>query len=93
MTNTLILLNYLDVEEEEEEASSVTFESLGLIPQLIEACKEMGYKKPTKIQRESIPWALKGRDIIGLAQTGSGKTASFALPVLQSLMANPGTQL
>ena len=63
--------------------------SLGLIPQLCEACNFMKFKNPTKIQRESIPWALKGRDIIGLAQTGSGKTASFALPILQALMANP----
>jgi ATP-dependent RNA helicase DDX47/RRP3 len=49
----------------------------------------MGYKKPTKIQLEAIPWALKGRDIIGLAQTGSGKTAAFALPILHNLFQNP----
>jgi len=79
------------LEEDFENTENVTFESLGLIPQLSEACKVLGYKKPTKIQREAIPWALKGRDIIGLAQTGSGKTASFALPVLQALMANPSS--
>ncbi len=71
----------------------VTFESLGLIEPLCEACKRMGFKHPTKIQKEAIPWALQGRDIIGLAQTGSGKTAAFALPVLQALMKDPGIHI
>lgn len=78
-----------DAEQSIKEDNGVTFETLGLIPQLVQACEEMGYKKPSHIQRESIPWALKGRDIIGLAQTGSGKTAAFALPILQDLMKNP----
>lgn len=46
----------------------------------------MGYVHPTMIQKEALPYALKGRDIIGLAQTGSGKTAAFALPILQDLL-------
>ncbi|KAJ3313480.1 ribosomal RNA processing protein [Boothiomyces sp. JEL0838] len=66
-----------------------TFESLGLIPELVSACHTLGYKNPTSIQVASIPVALEGRDIIGLAQTGSGKTASFALPILQKLFQNP----
>ena len=49
----------------------------------------MGFKKPSAIQREAIPWALGGRDIIGLAETGSGKTAAFGLPILHSLLAKP----
>lgn len=49
----------------------------------------MKWKSPSKIQRESIPIALQGKDIIGLAETGSGKTAAFALPILQALLENP----
>lgn len=60
-----------------------TFKDLGLIDQLVEACEQLGYKKPTPIQAQSIPTALQGRDIIGLAETGSGKTAAFVLPILQ----------
>ena len=58
-------------------------------PSLCEACDKIGFKNPTAIQEQSIPSALQGRDIIGLAQTGSGKTAAFALPILHRLMADP----
>ncbi|PRP75082.1 hypothetical protein PROFUN_03918 [Planoprotostelium fungivorum] len=75
--------------QEENNADNTTFEDLGLNPQLVEATKKMGYKKPTKIQRETIPLALAGRDIIALAQTGSGKTATFALPILNQLLDAP----
>ena len=68
---------------------AVTFESLGLSEPLCEACREMGYTKPTPIQQEALPWALQGRDIIGLAETGSGKTAAFGLPVLHRLLEKP----
>lgn len=76
-------------EGEEVEQVTKTFEELGLIPELCEACRTLKYNKPTPIQAESIPYALQDRDIIGLAQTGSGKTAAFALPVLQSLWNDP----
>ncbi len=69
-------------EEETGIMSNTTFEDLGVCSELCEAIKAMGYKAPTKIQAESLPYTLKGRDIIGLAETGSGKTASFAIPVI-----------
>ncbi|OSX68358.1 hypothetical protein BU14_2943s0001, partial [Porphyra umbilicalis] len=55
-------------------------------PELVDAVTALGYTKPTPIQAEALPLSLAGRDVIGLAQTGSGKTAAFALPVLQSLL-------
>ncbi len=62
------------------------FDHLGLDPTLLKAVYAMGYETPTPIQRESIPPILKGRDVLGTAQTGSGKTAAFVLPILQRLM-------
>lgn len=56
---------------------------------MCEACEDLKWKTPSKIQRESIPVALKGHDIIGLAETGSGKTGAFALPIIQTLLDNP----
>lgn len=67
----------------------ITFKDLGLIEELCLACKQLGWKSPTAIQKEAIPMALKGRDIIGLAETGSGKTGAFGLPVLQALISRP----
>ncbi|KAF5386689.1 hypothetical protein D9615_001911 [Tricholomella constricta] len=68
---------------------TATFKSLGLIDPLLEALDQVGYKAPTDIQVESLPHALEGRDIIGVASTGSGKTAAFALPILQKLWEEP----
>jgi ATP-dependent RNA helicase RhlE len=61
------------------------FSDLGLDPAMLEAVDAMGYTEPTPIQRESIPHVLAGRDVVGCAQTGTGKTAAFVLPVLQRL--------
>src|SRR5687767_8866272 len=62
------------------------FAALGLIPELLDAVRDAGYTIPTPIQGEAIPVALRGRDIIGLAQTGTGKTAGFTLPIIQRLL-------
>jgi len=67
-----------------------TFEQLGLEPALLRAVAALGYEVPTPIQREGIPPILEGRDVIGTAQTGSGKTAAFLLPILQRLHRQPG---
>ena len=69
--------------------AQTTFKALGLCEPLCEAVEKMGYKAPSAVQAEAIPWALQGRDIIGLAETGSGKTAAFALPVLHRLLEKP----
>src|SRR5437660_281474 len=62
-----------------------TFESLGLSAPLLETLAQLGYEAPTPIQARTIPALLAGRDVIGQAQTGTGKTAAFALPILQQL--------
>jgi ATP-dependent RNA helicase SrmB len=67
----------------------LTFEELDLSPELLNAVKEKGYKRPTAIQAEVIPNALDGTDILGSAPTGTGKTAAFLLPALQHLLDFP----
>ncbi|GMT05368.1 hypothetical protein PENTCL1PPCAC_27542, partial [Pristionchus entomophagus] len=76
-------------EEEEEEQDTRSFADLGVCAPLVEACTALGWKEPSKIQRGALPAALKGKDVIGLAETGSGKTGAFALPILQSLLDRP----
>jgi ATP-dependent RNA helicase RhlE len=66
-----------------------SFSSLGLSPRLLTAVEEAGYTTPTPIQAQTIPLALKGRDLIGLAQTGTGKTAAFTLPIVDRLLDGP----
>ncbi len=66
---------------------AITFDDLGLSPDTLRAVKEGGYNTPTPIQAAAIPEVLKGRDVLGIAQTGTGKTASFTLPMIDILAA------
>src|SRR5512133_2646896 len=66
------------------------FETLGLQPELIQAIEQLGYEQPTPIQLEAIPALLEGRNVVGQAQTGTGKTAAFALPMLQRIQPGAG---
>ncbi len=66
-------------------AAEATFADLGLAPSLLHALTKSGYTKPTPIQAQAIPTLLTGRDLLGIAQTGTGKTAAFALPILHRL--------
>ncbi len=63
----------------------MTFDELGLSPKLLTAIRDAGYETPTPIQAGAIPVALSGRDVLGIAQTGTGKTASFTLPMIERL--------
>ncbi|MCR4284943.1 MAG: DEAD/DEAH box helicase [archaeon] len=65
------------------------FESLNLIEPILKALKEQGYIEPTPIQEKTIPLLLEGKDVIGIAQTGTGKTAAFVVPILQKLHEKP----
>ena len=64
---------------------TVNFADLGLSPELLKAVTEAGYENPSPIQEKSIPLVLMGRDLLGCAQTGTGKTAAFAIPIIEQL--------
>ena len=66
-----------------------TFKDFEISSEILDTLEKLNYKHPTKIQAESLPYSLKNRDIIALAETGSGKTLSFALPIIQALLNNP----
>ena len=66
----------------------MSFAELGLSAPLLEAIAGLGYQTPTPVQQQAIPAILAGRDLMAAAQTGTGKTAGFALPMLQALAAN-----
>ncbi len=68
---------------------TVTFADLGLSEPMLEALRDAGYRHPTPIQAQAVPLALKGRDLIGLAQTGTGKTAAFTIPIIERLLGGP----
>lgn len=65
---------------------AITFQSFGLAEPILRAVHELGYREPTPIQAQAIPVVMKGHDVMGAAQTGTGKTAGFALPILQLLL-------
>ncbi|XXG74485.1 hypothetical protein AAC387_Pa07g3192 [Persea americana] len=76
-------------ESTESDSGSLTFSDLGLAEWAVQTCAALGMKKPTPVQLHCIPRILAGADVLGLAQTGSGKTATFALPILHRLSENP----
>ena len=63
----------------------MTFKELGIIDPILEALEEQGYTHPTPIQEQSIPILLDRNDLLGCAQTGTGKTAAFSIPIIQHL--------
>lgn len=67
----------------------MSFSTLGLVPALLRAVREQGYHAPTAVQAAALPPILAGQDVLALAQTGSGKTAAFVLPLLQRLLTSP----
>jgi len=69
--------------------SETTFDALGLHPDLLKGIHDLGFTRPTPIQEQAIPPILEGRDVIGCAQTGTGKTAAFVLPILHRLLREP----
>src|SRR3546814_11701165 len=66
-----------------------TFSELGLADPIAQALAAEGYETPTPIQAQAIPYVLQGKDLLGIAQTGTGKTAAFAPPILDRLAQNP----
>src|SRR5665811_2389406 len=71
---------------------AMPFRALVLNPKILQAVQEAGYTEPTPIQAQAIPQILAGHDLIGIAQTGTGKTAAFTLPMLTKLAAQPAGQ-
>src|SRR5712692_6463905 len=63
----------------------MNFSQLGLAPAQLRGCESLGYNEPTPIQRQAIPVILSGRDLIGCAEIGTGKTAAFLLPIIQKI--------
>jgi ATP-dependent RNA helicase DeaD len=76
-------MNQEEANQPPEPTSTGGFAALGIAPELLSALAALGYEEPTPIQREAIPPLLAGRDLLGQAATGTGKTAAFALPMIQ----------
>ena len=75
--------------ESRRQKESMNFSQLGLAPAQVRACESLGYNTPTPIQRQAIPIVLNGQDLIGCAETGTGKTAAFLLPIIQKISERP----
>src|SRR5207253_1852824 len=71
------------------EKEPMNFSQLGLAPAQLRACESLGYTEPTPIQTKAIPVILRGLDLIGCAETGTGKTAAFLLPIIQKISEQP----
>ncbi len=82
------IANNIAMESKNLYAFDSSFKSLGVCSELCETLEKLGYKYPTLIQKETISYSLQDRDIIGVAETGSGKTAAFAIPIIQKLLSD-----
>ncbi len=79
---------YTSIEDTNKDMNEITFDSLGLSDQILKSIEKVGYVTPTPIQVQTIPLLLEGKDVVGIAQTGTGKTAAFALPILEKINPN-----
>ena len=68
------------------------FKELGISDKTVQTLEAMGFKEPTPIQKDSIPYALEGDDILGQAQTGTGKTGAFGIPLIEKVVGQQGVQ-
>ena len=79
--------------EAHEPVAAIRFQDFGLSPDILRALTDQGYVHPTPIQAEAIPVVMQGRDVMGAAQTGTGKTAGFSLPIIQNLLVHANTSM
>ncbi|MDD5746674.1 MAG: DEAD/DEAH box helicase [Candidatus Omnitrophica bacterium] len=90
MTNKTIITNYIPPEDNQ---SPQNFYGMGIAPRILDVLERINFKNPTPIQVRAIPLAISGQDVIGIAQTGTGKTHSFAIPMVQLLAQKKGIGL
>ena len=83
----------VESEEEDQLEGIEAWSTLGIKSELAQMCVDLKWSKPTKIQKLSIPVAIEGKDVIGLAETGSGKTAAFALPGMNFILGHEVTHV
>ena len=80
-------------QEKEDDETIITFDVFGFCPEIMQAINEAGFREPTPIQVKAIPPVMEGKDVIGQALTGTGKTAAFGLPIMQKIMNEPGLNM